>query len=96
MITEIALLQIKKQESISFEKAFDEAQKIISSMHGYLEHELLKCVEEEDKYLLIVRWNKIEDHTEDFRKSKKYNEWKKLLHHFYHPFPVVEHYKKIY
>ena len=95
MITEVALLNIKKNESGSFEQAFSKAQTIISSMKGYIEHELLKCVEEADKYILIVRWETIEDHTEGFRKHEKYKDWKALLHHYYDPFPTVEHYKKI-
>jgi len=96
MVTEIALLHIRRSESNLFEAAFAKAQAIISSMQGHIEHELQKCVEEENKYLLIVRWQTLEDHTEGFRKNEKYIEWKKLLHHFYDPFPVVEHYKKIY
>ena len=95
MITEIAVLNIRKTESKLFEDAFHEAQAIISSMHGYVEHELLKCIEETDKYLLIVRWETIEDHVNGFRKHEKYGKWKKLLHHFYDPFPVVEHYKNV-
>jgi len=93
MITEIAVLNIKKDESRLFETAFRKAQAIISSSAGYVHHELLKCIEEGDKYILIVRWKTLEDHTEGFRKSSQYNEWKKLLHHFYEPFPTVEHYK---
>ena len=96
MITEIVCLYIRKNESDLFEMAFREAQKIISKMKGYLEHELQKCLEKEDKYVLIIRWNTIEDHTESFRKSEAYKRWKRLLHHFYDPFPVVEHYQKIY
>ena len=96
MITEIALLNIRKQESDLFEAAFAKAQSIISSMKGYIEHELQKCIEEENKYLFIVRWETLEDHTEGFRKNKTYSEWKSLLHHFYEPFPTVEHYKKIF
>ena len=95
MITEVAILNIKKNESEMFEIAFGKAQSIISSMNGYIRHELLKCLEEEDKYLLIVRWDTIEDHTEGFRKSVGYKEWKKLLHQFYDPFPNVEHYKTL-
>lgn len=41
----------------------------------------------------MVNWETIEDHEVGFRKSDKYQEWKKLLHHFYEPFPTVEHYK---
>jgi heme-degrading monooxygenase HmoA len=95
MITEIALLHIRENESDQFESAFGKAQTIIASMKGYVEHELLKCIEQTNKYLLIVKWQSIEDHTEGFRNSEEYKEWKKLLHHFYDPFPVVEHYKQI-
>ena len=95
MITEIALLKIKTGESAAFENAFIKASPIISSMKGCIEHELQKCIEEENKYLLIVRWQTLENYTIGFRKSEAYTEWKKILHHFYDPFPTVEHYYKI-
>ncbi|MDO7173032.1 antibiotic biosynthesis monooxygenase family protein [Mariniflexile sp. AS56] len=93
MILEIATLTIKKGLSSDFEKSFQEAQKIISSMKGYISHELKKCIEKNDKYILLVNWETVEDHEIGFRKSEEYQEWKKLLHHFYEPFPIVEHYK---
>ena len=55
MITEIALLRIRENQSAEFENSFATAQKIIVNMEGYVGHELQKCVEEENKYLLIVR-----------------------------------------
>jgi len=58
-------------------------------------HELRRCVEAPNRYLLLVRWRKLEDHTVGFRKSARYEEWKKLLHHFYDPFPTVEHYEAV-
>lgn len=93
MILEVAILNIKKGLSKDFEDAFQEAQNIISSMKGYISHQLKKCIEEEDKYILLVNWQTIEDHEIGFRKSVKYQEWKNILHHFYEPFPTVEHYK---
>jgi heme-degrading monooxygenase HmoA len=96
VITEIASLKIIAGETVAFEKAFNKARHIISAMNGFIELELQKCLEETEKYLLIVRWEKLEDHTEGFRKSESYTEWKKLLHHFYNPFPTVEHYTSIY
>jgi heme-degrading monooxygenase HmoA len=96
MITEIALLKIRAGNREAFENAFAEAQQIIAKMRGYKYHELQKCIEEDDKYLLLVQWQNLQDHTEGFRKSKEYDEWKKLLHHFYDPFPTVEHYKKVF
>ncbi|GGI27111.1 antibiotic biosynthesis monooxygenase family protein [Pedobacter mendelii] len=92
MILEVATLNIKAGLSADFEKAFSEAQKIIASMDGYNSHQLKKCLEETDKYILLVNWENLESHTEDFRCSTAYQDWKKLLHHFYEPFPIVEHY----
>lgn len=96
MITEIALLIIRKGQSTAFEEAFIKAQPIIEEAEGYLQHELQQCIEQDDKYILTVRWNTLEDHTKGFRQSEGYKEWKKLLHHFYDPIPVVEHYKRIF
>lgn len=93
MILEVAILNIKKGLSADYEKAFQEAQSIISLMKGYISHELKKCVEQEDKYILLVNWETIEDHEIEFRKSDAYQKWKALLHPFYEPFPIVEHYK---
>ena len=92
MILEIAQLQIKPGETAAFEAAFAQAQKIISSMPGYISHELQRCIENDHHYMLLVRWQTLEDHTAGFRQSAQYQEWRKLLHHFYEPFPTVLHY----
>ncbi|MCL6295544.1 antibiotic biosynthesis monooxygenase family protein [Jejuia spongiicola] len=93
MILEVAILNIKEGFSELFETNFQKAESVISSMKGYISHELKKCIEEDGKYILLVNWETIEDHEIGFRKSEQYQEWKALLHHFYEPFPVVEHYK---
>lgn len=95
MILEIAILNIKPGMDQQFETAFTEATKIISSMQGYISHDLQKCLEIENQYLLLVNWETIEAHTIGFRQSPEYQTWKKLLHHFYEPFPTVEHYETV-
>ncbi len=95
MILESAMLHIRAGQSAEFEAAFRQASPIIASMRGYIRHELHNCIEVEDKYLLLVWWETLEDHTEGFRGSAKYQEWKRLLHHFYEPFPVVEHFNPV-
>ncbi|WP_246212135.1 antibiotic biosynthesis monooxygenase family protein [Usitatibacter palustris] len=81
---------------VEFETAFGEAKGIISSMPGFIELELQRCVEVRTRYLLLVRWTTLEHHTVGFRSSPEYQRWKSLLHHFYDPFPTVEHYEKVY
>ena len=92
MILELAILDVRPSQSADFEKAFAEAQAIISSIPGYQRHELQRCVETPDRYLLLVWWQDLESHTVAFRGSPEYQRWKELLHHFYDPFPEVEHY----
>jgi heme-degrading monooxygenase HmoA len=93
VILEVAILDVKVNQEKEFEKSFGEAQRIISSMKGYISHQLQKCIEKPNRYILLVSWRKLEDHTIGFRKSKEYQAWKNLLHHFYDPFPVIEHYE---
>jgi heme-degrading monooxygenase HmoA len=95
MILEVAILDVKPTETDAFETAFLQAQSIISSMPGYGGHQLQKCIERENRYVLLVTWQTLEDHTQGFRESDEYQQWKALLHHFYDPFPVVEHYQLI-
>lgn len=95
MILEVAILNVRPGHTEDFEAAFRQASPIIASMQGYLGHELQRCLEDGDKYLLLVRWETLEDHTVGFRQSAGYQEWRALLHHFYDPFPVVEHFSKI-
>jgi len=92
MITEIAILNIKQNQSEAFLKSFAIAEKIIASAKGYISHDLQKCMEQENKFLLLVKWRTLENHTEGFRKSEAYQDWKNLLHQYYDPFPEVEHY----
>lgn len=95
MILEVAILDIKKELASEFEPTYKKAGKIIASMKGYISHELKRCLEVENRYILLVQWEHLEDHTVGFRESEEYQEWKTLLHHFYDPFPVLEHYKDI-
>ncbi len=93
MILEVAILDVIEGESENFEIAFTKAQAIIAATKGYISHQLQKCIEKNNRYILLVQWETLEAHTEGFRKSHKYTEWKTLLHHFYDPFPTVEHYQ---
>jgi len=95
MILEVAILNVIAGREGEFEAAFRKAQAIIASMPGYQSHELRRCLEAQTRYILLVHWDKLEDHTVGFRGSPQYQEWKGLLHHFYDPFPVVEHYASV-
>ena len=93
MILEVAVLNIRIGSEAAYEAAFREASPIISAMPGYVSHQLQRCIEVPNRYILLVNWESIEAHTVGFRGSPEYQSWKRLLHHFYDPFPTVEHYE---
>ena len=90
------MLNVQPGQRAEFEATFAQASPIIASMHGYIRHELQHCLEAPDRYLLLVWWDTLEDHTVGFRGSAQYQEWRRLLHHFYDPFPTVEHFEQVY
>lgn len=95
MILEVAPLHIRPGQTAEFEAAFSKAQTIIASMPGYLSHELQRCIERDNEYLLLVRWQTLKDHEVGFRQSNQYQEWRRLLHHFYESFLIVLHYESV-
>ena len=95
MILEVACLFVKEGLEQQFESDFELAGQYISSISGYIEHSLQRCLEQPNKYILLVKWEKLEDHTVGFRTSQVYLKWRDLLHHYYEPFPVVEHYELV-
>jgi heme-degrading monooxygenase HmoA len=95
VILEHALLDVVPGQEAAFESAFEEAKAIIASMPGFMSLRLERCIEQPARYLLLVEWERLEDHTEGFRQSAEYSRWRELLHHFYDPFPIVEHYEQV-
>lgn len=95
MILEVAILDVVPGRESEFQSSFSQAQNILSSMPGYISHNLRRCIEKPSRYILLVYWERLEDHTVGFRGSAQYREWKSLLHHYYDPFPDVEHYAEI-
>lgn len=95
MILEMAVLRVKPGRAEEFQRAFEVAEPILSDSAGHLGHELHRCLEDPNRFLLLVRWRSVDDHTRGFRGSPAYERWKALLHHFYDPFPEVLHYELV-
>jgi heme-degrading monooxygenase HmoA len=93
MVLEHAVLDVIPGREQDFEEAFDVAKSVISESAGFISLGLHRCVEHPSRYLLLVAWETLEAHIDGFRGSDRYEEWRQLLHHFYVPFPTVEHYQ---
>jgi heme-degrading monooxygenase HmoA len=94
VVLEAAVLNVIGGGERAFEQAMRTARPLIEATPGFVSVDLHRCMETRNRYLLLVRWESLEDHTIGFRHSDRYEQWRDLLHHFYEPFPVVEHYSE--
>ncbi|CAJ1502367.1 antibiotic biosynthesis monooxygenase [[Mycobacterium] kokjensenii] len=95
MIVEHGVLPIRPGSEADFEAAYAEARPLIASQPGFLGITMSRSVESPNLYLLLVRWESVEAHTEGFRKSPEFPRWRELLHPFYESPPVIEHFVDI-
>jgi len=92
MILESAILDVRPGQTEAFEAAMHKARPLIAATPGFISIAVRRCIEKPSRYLLLVEWETLEAHTIGFRQSARYQEWRALLHHFYEPFPTVEHF----
>jgi heme-degrading monooxygenase HmoA len=95
VITEHAVLPVRPDQAAAFVEAMDRAKAIIAASPGFISLRVARCLERPDTFVLLVEWETLEAHTVGFRGSEAYQEWRALLHHFYDPAPVVEHFETV-
>ena len=95
MITEHALLDVVPGRELEFVGAMQRAKSLIAASPGFVSLRVERCLERPSRFLLLVEWECLEDHTEGFRQSPAYEEWRAALHHYYDPIPVVEHFEAV-
>lgn len=93
MILEHVLITVAVERAPAYEVAFAEARTIMLRQPGCGGCNLYPKLDRPGEYLLLVRWESKEDHTEGFRKGQDYLRWSALLHPFYDVFPTVDYYQ---
>jgi heme-degrading monooxygenase HmoA len=93
--TEHALLEVIPGREDEFVSAMQAAKDHIAGSPGFVSLRVERCLERPNCFLLLVEWDRLEDHTKGFRESAAYEEWRTALHHFYDPFPLVEHFEAV-
>jgi heme-degrading monooxygenase HmoA len=95
VILEFALISIRPGSEAEFEQVFPVAEKVLAASPGYLSHELRRSIETPNRFALLVQWRTLEDHTEGFRGSPAFAQWRGLIGPFFDSPPVVEHFAPV-
>jgi heme-degrading monooxygenase HmoA len=92
MILELATIEIKAKQGAGFEAALVKAQEVLITAKGYIKHEFKKCIEQPNRYILLITWETLEDHTVGFRESDLFQRWRIIIGPYFDKAPVVQHF----
>jgi heme-degrading monooxygenase HmoA len=91
MVLEHALISVRPGSHDEFEAAITRAREVISAAPGFRSFALHRGIESPDRYLLLVGWETLEDHTVGFRESPAFAEWRSHIGPFFDGLPEVDH-----
>jgi heme-degrading monooxygenase HmoA len=94
MILELATIEIKQGVNTGFEAALEKAKLVIAQSKGFISIESQKCIEQANRYILLIQWETLEDHTIGFRESSLFTDWRALIGPYFESAPHVLHYNK--
>jgi heme-degrading monooxygenase HmoA len=94
MILELADIRIHAGQQTAFDEAIQRGlQTVISQAKGFQGFKVNKGIEHPERYVLMIFWDTLEDHTVHFRQSPAFAEWRAIVGPFFAIPPVVEHFE---
>jgi len=93
MILELADIRIQPGRQAEFEAAIVRGvDTVIAHAKGFIGYEIRKGVEFAERYLLMIHWATLEDHTVGFRQSEAFAQWRAIVGPYFAEPPRVEHF----
>jgi len=93
MILELADIRIHTGQHEEFEHAAKRGlDTVLSKARGFRSYEVRRSIESPDRYVLLIQWDTLEDHTVGFRTSPAHAEWRAIVGAYFAQPPVVEHF----
>ena len=93
MVLEQVVAQVNAGQEKAYEKAFAGAAGLITSSPGCLGLRFYRCFETPGRYVVLIEWERLEDHLEGFRKSPAFEQYRAAVTGFMSAPPTVEHYE---
>ncbi len=95
MILEVGLIDVLPGREDEFAAAYRQARPILAGTPGFRSVRMTRGVESPSRFVLLVEWDSIEAHLENFRATERFIRWRALIgQHFATP-PVVEHFTDV-
>ena len=96
MILEHADIRIDPQQARAFEAAIEQGvTTVIAHAKGFHGYKVNRSQESPGRYVLMIYWDTLEDHTVGFRQSEAFTQWRAIVGPFFLQPPVVEHFELV-
>ncbi len=93
MILELADIRIQPGQQAAFDAAIVQGvTEVVSRARGFRGYKVNRGIESPERYLLMIFWDTLENHTVDFRQSPAFAQWRAIVGPFFAAPPVVEHF----
>ena len=93
MILEMADIRIRPGEQAAFDAAIRRGvETVIAKATGFRGYKVNRGVESPDRYVLMIFWDTLENHTVDFRSSAAYGEWRAIVSPYFAGPPQIDHF----
>jgi heme-degrading monooxygenase HmoA len=95
MILEVADIRIRPGEQQKFEAALHRGvDSVIRHSRGFRSYKVEHGIESPERYLLLIEWETLENHTVDFRQSERFAQWRAIVGPYFAEPPHVEHFAR--
>lgn len=96
MILEVADIRIPPGKNAAFDLAIEKGiETVVCKAKGFRGYQVHKGIESPDRYVLLIRWDTLENHTVDFRGGPAFKEWRAIVGPYFASPPQVEHFELV-
>ena len=95
MVIEVADIQVSPGAEGAFTDAYRGVRDVLVSTPGCRSARMTRCIESPSRFVLLVEWDSVEAHEQNFRASDRFGKWRAAIGPFFAAPPHVEHVQEI-
>lgn len=95
MVLEVALIDVKPGQEDDFAAAYAKGHPVLASTPGCHSVRMTRGIESPTRFVLLVEWESVEAHLENFRDSERFTTWRSHIGPYFATPPVVEHFTDV-
>jgi heme-degrading monooxygenase HmoA len=95
MVLEVALIDVQEGREDEFAAAYGKARQLVATTPGCRSVRMTRGIESPSRFVLLVEWDSVDAHLDNFRASERFTEWRALIGPYFDGAPRVEHFEDL-